>query len=119
VRRLTRNVVFPQVMREFCDGEHRGPGPREAAGPGSKVLFDPGVHSFRLTICPRVECTRKVLLYPQVLAHRVGKLQHEARVSVGDDATGESEEGEDMLHVQACGLCSIDRLETGNKTCGF
>jgi hypothetical protein len=33
--------------------------------------------------------------------------------------TRESEEGEDVLHVQACRLCPVDRLETGDETCGF
>jgi hypothetical protein len=49
----------------------------------------------------------------------MGELQCESRVSVGDDAAGKSEEGKDVLHVQARGLCSIDRLETGDKSCGF
>jgi hypothetical protein len=106
-------------MHEFCDWEHRGPSSWEATGPGSKVLFDPGIHSFCLTVCPRVERARKILLYPQVLAHRVGELRRKSRVSVGDDATGESEKWEDVLHVQARGLCSVDCLETGDKSCGF
>jgi hypothetical protein len=111
--------MFPRVMREFCDWEHRGPGPWQAAGPRSKVLFDPGVHLFGLTICPRVKCARKVLLNPQVFAHRAGKLRCKSWVSVGDDAAGESEEGEDVLHVQARGFGPVDRLETGDKACGF
>jgi hypothetical protein len=113
------DIVFPRVVREFCDWEHRGPGPRETAGLGSKVLFDPGIHSFRLTICPRVKCARKVLLNPQILAHRAGELRRKSRVLVGDDATGESEEGEDVFHVQARGLCSVDHLETGDESCSF
>jgi hypothetical protein len=32
---------------------------------------------------------------------------------------GKSEEGEYMLHVQACGLYSIDHFETGDELCGF
>jgi hypothetical protein len=106
-------------MCEFCDWEHCGPGLWETAGPGSKVLFGPGVHSFGLTVCPRVECARKILLYPQVLAHCAGELRRELGVSIGDNATGESEEGKDVLHVQACGFHSVDRLETGDKLCGF
>jgi hypothetical protein len=106
-------------MREFCNWEHHGPGPWEATGPGSKVLFDPSVHSFGLTVCPRVERARKVLLYPQVLAHRAGKLRRESGVSVRDDAAGESKEGEDVLHVQACRFGPVDCFETGDKTCGF
>jgi hypothetical protein len=119
MRGLVSNIVFPRVMREFCDGEHRGPGPWQAAGPGSKILFDPGVHLFRLTVCPRVKRAREILLYPQVLAHRTGKLRCKSRVSVGDDATGESEEGEDVLHVQARGFGPVNCLEAGDKACGF
>jgi hypothetical protein len=106
-------------MCEFCDWEHCGPGPWETAGPGLMVLFDPGIHSFRLTVCPRVERTRKVLLYPQVFAHCVRELRCKSRVSVRDDVAGESKEWEYMLHVQACGLCSVDRLEAGDKPCCF
>jgi hypothetical protein len=104
-------------MCEFCDWEHHGPGLRETAGPGSKILFDPSIHSFRLTICLRVESTRKVLLYPQVFAYRSRKLRCKLRVLVRDDATGESEKQEYVLHVQACGFCSVDHLETGDKLC--
>jgi tRNA(Phe) wybutosine-synthesizing methylase Tyw3 len=32
---------------------------------------------------------------------------------------GESEEGEYVLHVQARGFRSVDRLETGDESCGF
>jgi hypothetical protein len=106
-------------MREFCDWEHRGPGPWQATGPRSKVLFNPGIYSFRLTICPRVEGAQKILLYPQVFAHRTGELRCKARVSVGNDAAGKSEEREDVLHVQARGFGPVDRLETGDKTCSF
>ena len=65
----------------------------------SQVCFNPLIHVFALSICPRMKHSAKVLFDPHGFAQCFDKVSSESRVSVRYDVFGDAIPGEGVLKV--------------------
>jgi hypothetical protein len=115
MRGLFQCVMLPGVVSVFCDWKKLRPSSRVRCTPGSKVLFQPGIHSFCLAIGSGVERCREILLYSKRPAQSRGKLTGEAWVSVGDDSFRQSKKGDEVHEVKSSHFWSVYGLLAGEE----
>ena len=66
----------------------------------AKIVFDPSIHAFCLSICAGVEGCTDILLDSCRFAHCFGKVTGKSGVSIGYDALGDSEPREEVSKVE-------------------
>ena len=111
----TRHVVFPRIMCKFSDWEKLTPGGGLSRCPGSQVLFDPCIHSFRLSISARVKGGGEILLNSKSLAHFFRKCRCEPGITVRDDSFGKSEPRYEVFQIFEGYTCSVDRFRAWDE----
>jgi len=108
-------VMFPRVVCKFSNREKLTPGGRLSRCPGSQILFNPGIHSFCLSISARVKGCGKILLNSKCLAHFFCKCRGKLGIMVQDDPFGKSEPRYKVFQILKGYICSVNCFRAWNE----
>ncbi len=109
------HVVSPRVVGEFCDWEEAAPACWLSCCPGTKILFDPSVHTLCLSIGTGVEGSGQVLLNSESLCQFFCERRREPGVPVRNYPFRESEPRQQMRQVFLGDAGTIDCLRAGDE----